>query len=92
MGIICFCVEVNVLDVWRLFLNLLNSAKTEIEMNVTSIPITIHQNSFRVTGQIKNVLSYHRAQVHKHTDVGIICFCVDVIVLDKWKLFASLLK
>ena len=26
------------------------------------------------------------------TDVGIICFCVDVIVLDKRKLFASLLK
>ena len=42
VGIICFCVEVNVLDVWRLFLNLLNSAKTEIKMNVTSIPISIH--------------------------------------------------
>ena len=92
MGIICFCVEVNVLDVWRLFLSLLKSNETEIEMNVTSIPITIHQNSFRVTGQIKNGLSYHRAQVHKHTDVSITCWCVEVIVSDKWKLFASLLK
>ena len=31
-------------------------------------------------------------QVHKHTDVSINCLCVDLIVSDKWKLFASLLK
>ena len=42
VGIICFCAEVNVLVVWRLFLSLLNSAETEIEMNVTSNPISIH--------------------------------------------------
>ena len=30
--------------------------------------------------------------MHKHTDVSITCWCVEVIVSDKWKLFASLLK
>ena len=30
--------------------------------------------------------------MHKHTDMSISCLCVDLISLDKSKMFASLLK
>ena len=75
-------VELYVLDVGKLFASLLRSAETEFNANVMINVNSIHYHLLCDTRLLKNESLFGRIQLHKHTDVGIICFCVEVNVLD----------